>query len=144
MNIKASALILIGCGIATAALYQPLTAQTNRNRTLEERVSILETQVAALSLQIQNLDPSGRGTIKRTYTGIGETWQISNIGPQNATVILANGSRWSISPSDRSLLYKWERKQVVAIEESRNRDFPYRLRNTERKEQCEAQYAGTG
>lgn len=143
MKTLAAFLALVTLGLMIATLRTPVGAQAG---SLEERVRSLEIQVSALNQRVTALERGGGVVgdgIRRTYTGIGETWIIKQMPTRGTTIItLGNGTRWQIDPADGSTLTGWRLNEVVQIGTNPNQQYPYTLTNQTRKQKVAAQYLG--
>lgn len=132
--------------MAVLAWRSPVSA---RQSTLEERVRTLELQVSSLNQRVSVLEGrigigGGRDNIRRTYTGIGETWILKQKPLQGRVITLGNGTRWEVSPEDGTIMTGWKVGEVLAIGINDNAQYPYTLTNTTRKQKVAAQYMGQG
>lgn len=137
---------LAGFGLVTL-VFMPVVARTQYTTSLEERVRLLEQQTSLLTQRVANLERNsgavGSDGIRRPFTGIGETWRITQILGAGGTLELANRTRWAVSGPDIDLVKGWRIGEIIEIQTNNNRTWPYMLVNTQKRQQVAAQYTGT-
>lgn len=121
-------------GVLTA-----LSFAQQRGRTLEERVSSLEYEVASLKQQFGGY---GRRDVKRDFIGVGETFRLSAVMKNGASFLLGSNLLWEIKPDDQNRTKRWGIGDSIRIATCDNPKFPYVLQNLTRQEQAEANYTG--
>ncbi len=128
-------------------MFAPLQAQSQYRSSLENRVEVLEQQVSILNQRITNVErgtPGGSSdSIRRPFTGIGETWRIKTINGLGGNMELANNTKWTIADPDIPMVGKWKLGEIIEIRTNNNKNYPYLLINTDRRQQVAAQYQGT-
>ena len=67
---------------------------------------------------------------------------IKEIRDDGATVILAGGSVWQISPSDRAVARGWLGDSKISLKKGGDPQYPYMLVNTEANETAQAKCIG--
>lgn len=142
-------LCIVAVSLAILGSRSPLSA---RQASLDERVRTLEIQVANLNQRVSVLEGGrGGGTgggswndgIKRTYTGIGETWTLKTITTRNNIITLANGTRWEVSPADTTIFSGWKVGEIILIGTNNDKQFPYSLTNQAKKQRVTVSYVGS-
>lgn len=136
---------VIAGAIVSIAILHPLAAQS-QGASLETRVAVLEATVSQLNQRVANLERVCNirwdKDIKRTYTGIGETWQIKILSRTGGELVLANRTRWLPNPRDVQWIAKWDPLDIVEIGTSKNPDYPYTFNNMKKQQVIEVKYLG--